>query len=79
MPKPSIRKNKLVAKYGTNFRYMGLVKNGLDRVMVLTCQCQYQDLKIIEVKPINFAKCAKTLENNDKDAKVPYHGRYSGI
>ena len=33
-PKPGVRKNKLVAKYGTNFRYMGIVKNGLDRVMV---------------------------------------------
>ena len=29
-PKPGHRKNKLVAKYGTNFRYMGIVKNGID-------------------------------------------------
>ena len=36
MPKPGLRKNKLVAKYGTNFRYLGIVKNGLDTVMVVT-------------------------------------------
>ena len=36
MPKPGTFKNKLVAKYGTNFRYLGKVKNGLDRVTVVT-------------------------------------------
>ena len=60
-PKPGIRKNKLVAKYGTNFRYMGIVKNGLDRVMVMT-SIPIQRFENIEVKPINFARCAKTLE-----------------
>ena len=35
MPKPGVRKNKLVAKYGTNFRYLGIVKNGIDRVTVV--------------------------------------------
>ena len=65
-PKPGIRKNKLVAKYGTNFRYMGIVKNGLDRVMVVMSILipRFQNIK---VKPINFAKCAKTLDGNDKD------------
>ena len=50
MPKPGIRKNKLVAKYGTNFRYMGIVKNGLDRVTVMTSIPipRFEDL---EVKP----------------------------
>ena len=66
MPKPGVRKNKLVAKYGTNVRYMGIVKNGLARVTVVTSIVipRFEDL---EVKPITFAKCAKTLENNDKD------------
>ena len=68
MPKPGIRKNKLVAKYGSNFRYMGLVKNGLDRVMVMT-SIPIPRFENIEVKPINFARCAKTLDNNDKDEK----------
>ena len=67
-PKPGIRKNKLVEKYGTNFRYMGIVKNGLHRVMVVMSIPipRFEDL---EVKPINFAQCANTLENNDKDAR----------
>ena len=29
-------KNKLEAEYGVNFRYLGKVKNGLDRVTVVT-------------------------------------------
>ena len=68
MPKPGLRKNKLVAQYGTNFRYMGIVKNGLDRVVVVTSIPipRFEDL---EVKPINFAKCAKALEKKDKDAR----------
>ena len=68
MPKPGIRKNKLVAKYGTNFRYMGIVKNGLDRVMVVT-SIPIPRFENIEVKPINFARCAKTLDNDDKDER----------
>ena len=67
-PKPGIRKNKLVAKYGTNFRYMGIVKNGLDRVMVMT-SIPIPRFENIKVKPINFARCAKTLDNNDKDER----------
>ena len=68
MLKPGIRKNKLGAKYGTNFRYMGIVKNGLDRVMIVTSIPipRFEDL---EVKCINFTKCAKTLENDDKDER----------
>ena len=66
MPKPGVRKNKLVAKYGTNFRYMGIVKNGLNRVTVVT-SIPIPRFEELEVKPINFAKCAKILEKNDKD------------
>ena len=66
MPKPGIRKNKLVAKYGTNFRYMGIVKNGLDRVMVVM-SIPIPRFENINVKPINFARCVKTLDNDDKD------------
>ena len=64
MPKPSIRKNKLVAKYGTNFRYLGIVKNGLDRVMVVTSMPTPR-VENIKVKPISFAKCAQTLDNGE--------------
>ena len=34
--KPGTEKNKLFAEYGTNFRYVTEVKNGLDRVTVVT-------------------------------------------
>ena len=34
--KPGNGKNKLFPGYGTNFRYIGEVKNGLDRVTVVT-------------------------------------------
>ena len=34
--KPGTAKNKLFPGYGTNFRYIGEVKNGLDRVTVVT-------------------------------------------
>ena len=67
-PKPGIRKNKLVAKYGTNFRYLGIVKNGLDRVMVVK-SILIPRFENIKVKPINFAKCAKTLDGDNKDGK----------
>ena len=65
MPKPGIRKNKLVAKYGTNFRYMGTVKNGLDRVMVVTL-IPIPRFENIKVKPIN-GRCAKALDKDKKD------------
>ena len=66
MPKPGLRKNKLVAKYGTNFRYLGIVKGGLDRVTVVTSIPipRFEDVK---VKPINLAKCAIALDKDDKN------------
>ena len=57
-----------MAKYGTNFRYMEIVKNGLDRVMVMT-SIPISRFENIEVKPINFARCAKTMDNDDKDER----------
>ena len=68
MPKPGLRKNKLVAKYGTNFRYLGIVKNGIDRVTVVTSIPipRYENVK---VKPINFAKCAIALGKDEKNKR----------
>ena len=68
MPKPGLRKNKLVAKYGTNFRYLGIVKNGIDRVTVVTSIPipRYENVK---VKPIDFAKCAIALGKDDKNKR----------
>ena len=68
MPKPGLRKNKLVAKYGTNFRYLGIVKKGIDRRTVVTLIPipRYENVKI---KPIDFAKYTQTLDDDD----VPGH------
>ena len=67
-PKPGLRKNKLVAKYGTNFRYLGVVKNGIDRVTVVTSIPipRYENVK---VKPINFAKCEIALGKDEKNKR----------
>ena len=67
-PKPGHRKNKLVAKYGTNFRYLGIVKNGIDRVTVVTSIPipRYENVK---VKPIDFAKCAIALGKDDTNKR----------
>ena len=64
MPKLGVYKNKLVAKYGTNFRYLGIVKNGLDRVTVVT-SIPIPRYDKIKVELINFSKCSKALENKE--------------
>ena len=75
--KPGTEKNKLYAEYGTNFRYMGEVKNGLDRVTVVTSipTPKYVD---IDRKPMEFKNCSvgnqssnnATTEMNEWCAKV---------
>ena len=51
---------KLFSGYGTNFRYIGEVKNGLDRVTVVTSIPipRYSD---IEIRPIVFNNCTENL------------------
>ena len=58
--KPGTAKNKLFPGYGTNFRYIDEVKNGLDRVTVVTSIPipKYSD---IEKRPITFNNCTKDL------------------
>ena len=58
--KPGTAKNKLFPGYGTNFRYIGEVKNGLDRVTVVTSIPipRYSD---IEIRPIIFNNCTEDL------------------
>ena len=58
--KPGTAKNKLFSGYGTNFRYIGEVKNELDRVTVVTSIpiSKYSD---IEKRPIVFNNCTKDL------------------
>ena len=58
--KPGTARNKLFPGYGTNFRYIGEVKNGLDRVTVVTSipVPRYSD---IEIKSIVFNNCSEDL------------------
>ena len=53
-PKPGTQHNRLFPEYGTNFRYIGEVKHGLDRVT-------------IKKKPLEF-NC--TIDLSRKEAKI---------
>ena len=59
--KPGTSNNKLFPRYGTNFRYIGEAKNGLDRVTVVTSIPipKYSD---IEKRPIRFNNCTEDLQ-----------------
>ena len=59
--KPGTTKNKLFPGFGTNLRYIGEVKNGLDRVTVVTSIPipKYSD---IQKRPIIFNNCTKDLQ-----------------
>ena len=69
-PKPGTQHNRLFPEYGTNFRYIGEVKHGLDRVTVVTSIPipRYSDIK---KKPLEF-NC--TIDLNRKEAKT--YGSY---
>ena len=74
--KPGTAKNKLFSGYGTNFRYIGEVKNGLDRVTVVTSIPipKYSD---IEKRPIRFNNCTKDLQKYGARTKgYPQHETY---
>ncbi len=55
--KPGTERNKLFPEYGTNFRYVGELKNNLDRVTVVTSIPipKYSDLQVV---PIQFHNCS---------------------
>ena len=56
--KPGTAKNKLFPGYGTNFRCIGEVKNGLDRVTSIPIP-KYSD---IHKRPIIFSNCTEDLQ-----------------
>ena len=75
--KPGTAKNKLFPGYGTNFRYIGEVKNGLDRVTVVTSIPipKYSD---IEVRPIVFNNCTEDLwRHGARTRGYPQHETYT--
>ena len=59
--KPGTAKNKLFPGYGTNFRYIGEVKNGLDRVTVVT-SIPIPKSRDIQKRPIVFNNCTEDLQ-----------------
>ena len=69
-PKPRTQHNRLFPEYGTNFRYIGEVKHGLDRVTVVTSIPipRYSDIR---KKPLDF-NC--TIDLSRKEAKT--YGSY---
>ena len=74
--KPGTAKNKLFPGYGTNFRYIGEVKNGLDRVTVVSSFPipKYSD---IQKRPIIFNKCTEDLQQHGARTRgYPQHETY---
>ena len=65
-PKPGVEHNRLFPEYGTNFRYIGEVKHGLDRVTVVTSIPipKYSDIR---KKPLHF-NC--TIDLNRKETRT---------
>ena len=59
--KPDPAKNKLFPEYGTNFRYIGEVKNGLDRVTVIT-SISIPKYSYLQKRPIKFNNCTEDLQ-----------------
>ena len=74
--KPGTAKNKLFPGYGTNFRYIGEVKNGLDRVTVVT-SIPIPKYSNIEVRPIVFNNCTEDLwRHGARTRGYPQHETY---
>ena len=67
-PKPGIQHKRLFPEYGTNFRYIGEVKHGLDTVVTSIPIPRYSDIK---KKPLEF-NCI--IDLNRKEAKT--YGSY---
>ena len=74
--KPGTAKNKLFPGYGTNFRYIGEVNNGLDRVTVVT-SIPIPRYSEIEIRPIVFNNCTEDLwRHGARTRGYPQHETY---
>ena len=74
--KPGTAKNKLFPGYGTKFRYTGEVKNGIDRVTVVTSIPipKYSD---IQKRPLVFNNCTEDLQRHGARTRgYPQHETY---
>ena len=65
---PGSDKNRLYVKYGTNFQFLGEVKNNLNRVTVVTLIPRFRDVKRT---PLKFSNCAPDF--NQHGARVDGH------
>ena len=67
--KPGTTRNKLFPGYGTNFRYIGEVKNGLDRVTLVTSIPipKYSD---IQKRPMCLIIVLKTYNGMGQEQEV---------
>ena len=65
-------KNKLFPEYGVNFGYIGEVKNGLDRVSVVT-SIALPKFKDLQLSPIQFHNCSTDLDLNTVDRHRALH------
>ena len=65
VPKPGTGNSKFFASYRTNFRYVGEIKNSLDRVSVVTSIpiCRFKDIK---TNPIHFRNCTLDFHSNSE-------------
>ena len=54
-------KNKLFPEYGINFRYIGEIKNELDRVSVVT-SVPLPRFRDIRISPLKFHNCSMDLD-----------------
>ena len=54
-------RNKLFLEYGINFRYIGEIKNGLDRVSVVT-SVPLPRFKDIHISPLKFHNCSMDVD-----------------
>ena len=58
---PGSDKNRLHAEYGTNFRFLGEVKNNLDRVTVVT-SIPIPRFHNVKQVPLQFSNCTSDLK-----------------
>ena len=58
---PGSDKNRLHAEYGTNFRFLGEVKNNLDRVTVVT-SIPIPRFHYVKQVPLQFSNCSADLK-----------------
>ena len=75
-PKSGVQHNRLFPEYGTNFRYIGEVKHGLDRVTVVTSIPipKYSDIR---KKPLEF-NCKVDLNRKEATTYGSYQYRFHG-